>query len=1050
VGALPGADDGAGVLRVQLLGETSAVRDGDAVPLSGPHRRLLAFLALHPGPHERDALAARFWPDAPTARANLRTAVWALRRALGADSVLATRTTVALAPVARDVDELEDMVRRGDPTVLAAVLCAGLDDDWAQAARADHLRRCVAVLDDLANSADDPAEAARWSARRCALTPLDEPAHRVLLERLGDAGDRAAALVAGRGLVLRLRRELGVNPAPATRALLARLRGPAAAAGIDGPARPMFGRADELAALTAAWSAARDGRGRVVVVTGEAGIGKTRLVRELARRADNAGARVAVGAGVDVGGEAPLALWQELARELVAVVPPPPEPVGWPAELGRLAPDLARAVGRHGPPPPVAAPELERLRVFDAVLRLVEWAAAGRPVLLVAEDVHRADRASLALCAHIGRRLGGCPVLFVLTRRDRPARPDADALLADLAGRGLDVAEIELGPLHPPEVAEVVRSVAILDGPAVEQVVAVADGNPLFAVESARAVAAGRSGAVPPSLRAVVRATTGALPEPARALADAIAAAGRSLSAAEIAALPAAVEAERGVIDSGLVRRVGGGLGYRHALLAEAARADLRDPEGTHLAVALAVEAAAAPGECDAHAAEVARHLTRAGRSDLAITRWHRAARHARALGALPEAATFWTEATRCDPDDPATRLELAEVHAWSGRSAEFEQEWDAALVRLAPVEQPVAWCRRGLILKTVVCRPADSLAAYRRAAELLGADAPAALRARVLVGLAGNEVLAGDVAASGPLLAEAAALLPDPDDETVAEMETTRLSVLIRLGRFSACEAAARRTADAIGRTPRPDLAYVVWIHATCALACAGDLAGALRTADRCVAATRTVPVLTVRALAARAHVLSRLGRHEDAGAAVDEMLATAERLDSPHLLAVAHHDAGLVALAAGRPREAATLLASALDGDAAVSRPTARLVVAEALARCGDADAAAAELRRAATEPVGPADQPWALVPQMARVQGLVARARGDTAEARRRFAESAAGWRRRGGAGRRQGDEFMAVLVDLGRPPVVGLVEPDRELARVVAELAELEDASCPSSR
>ena len=111
----------------------------------------------------------------------------------------------------------------------------------------------------------------------------------------------------------------------------------------------------------------------------------------------------------------------------------------------------------------------------------------------------------------------------------------------------------------------------------------------------------------------------------------------------------------------------------------------------------------------------------------------------------------------------------------------------------------------------------------------------------------------------------------------------------------------------------------------------------------------------------------------------------------------------------------------------------------------------AAAAELRRAALEPVGPGDQPWALVPRMARVQGLVARARGDAAEARRRLVESAEGWRRRGGTTSRQiGDEYMASLVDLGRPPVVGLVEPDRELARVISELAELEEAGCPSSR
>ena len=109
---------------------------------------------------------------------------------------------------------------------------------------------------------------------------------------------------------------------------------------------------------------------------------------------------------------------------------------------------------------------------------------------------------------------------------------------------------------------------------------------------------------------------------------------------------------------------------------------------------------------------------------------------------------------------------------------------------------------------------------------------------------------------------------------------------------------------------------------------------------------------------------------------------------------------------------------------------------------------------------EPVGPADQAWALVPQIARVQGLVARARGDIPESRRRLHEAAEGWRRRGGAAqRRSGEEFIAALVDLGRPPVVGLVEPDRELARVVAELEALdneeeadteEEARCPISR
>ena len=240
-----------------------------------------------------------------------------------------------------------------------------------------------------------------------------------------------------------------------------------------------------------------------------------------------------------------------------------------------------------------------------------------------------------------------------------------------------------------------------------------------------------------------------------------------------------------------------------------------------------------------------------------------------------------------------------------------------------------------------------------------------------------------------------------------------------------------------------------MVWILTACAQACAGDLDAALRTVDHGVAATRGVPVVALPTLAARAHLLARLGRHTEAADAVVELTALAERLDSPPLLAIARHDAGLVALAAGRAGEAAALIGAALDGAAAVSRPAARLALAEALATAGEPNAAECELRRAAMEPVGLADQPWALVPQMARVQGLVARARGDVTEARRRLAEAAEGWRRRGGARRHVGDEYMAALVDLGRPPVVGLVEPAWELARVMVELEGLEE-TCPGSR
>ena len=1036
---------------MRLLGGVAAESDGEQVTLSPLAGRLLALFALRPGPHDREAAAALLWPGSarPAARANLRTAVWALRKAVGDDPLIASRTAVGLRPDAVTVDlaECRGRAAAGD-VAAAAVLCRvellpGFAEDWAEAARRQQRAELAEALASRSAAAErdgDPAAAARWSRLRCELDPLDEAAHADLVRQLAAAGDRAGALVAGRAASDRLRSELGVRPGPALRAALAEARGPGGAAVPAGPAtaRPLYGRAAELRTLTAAWAAARAGHGRVVLITGEAGIGKTHLVTELARRADNAGARIAVGAGVDVGGEAPLAIWQELVSQLARTVPPPPGQADWPAELGRLAPDLAVRLGR-GAPPPVASPELERLRLFDAVLRLVEWAAADRPVLLVAEDVHRADPASMQLCAHIGRRLAAHPVLFVLTRRDKPERPAADALLADLASRGVEVAEVELGPLSQAEVAAVARSVADLTDHAVEQVVRAADGNPLLAVASARALAAGR-GAPPPDLRAAVRAAAGTLARAARDLVEVLAAAGRELSAAELAALPLADrdDAEQAVLDTGLVFRSGGGLRFRHALLAEAVRADLGNQGRRYEQLALAIETAARSP--DLVAAEVAGHLHRAGRDDLAGLRWQRAARHARSLGAMPEAARFWAEAVRCEPEVADLRLELAEALGWLGRDADFEREWQAALQRLPAEGQPVAWNRRGKVVGMIMCNLRAGLAAYQQAVELLQADAPRLLRVEILLGAAWCESVAGDPVRAAALLDQAAPLVTDLDDTIVAEMAHAKLTSLARQGRFTECEAVAGRGGAAARRAGRPDLAFSIWLMTACALSVADDMAGALRAADAAVAATRGIPVIEVRCLAGRAFVLSRLGHHDEALSLAAEQLAKAERMDSPAAAALARHDAGLIWLAAGHYVEAARMLAEALAAGAEVSRPAARLARAEALARAGHPDDAAAELRRAALEPVRDADLPWALVPRMARVQGLIALARGDHALARRRLGEAADGWRRH--LRHDAGTEFMATVVDLARPPIVGLVEPEWELRRLTTELAELD--------
>jgi tetratricopeptide (TPR) repeat protein len=155
-----------------------------------------------------------------------------------------------------------------------------------------------------------------------------------------------------------------------------------------------------------------------------------------------------------------------------------------------------------------------------------------------------------------------------------------------------------------------------------------------------------------------------------------------------------------------------------------------------------------------------------------------------------------------------------------------------------------------------------------------------------------------------------------------------------------------------------------------------------------------------------------------------------------------MADHDRGMVCHAAGDHARAVELLAKALERDPPVSRALARLARAESLVALSRLDEAQEELRKTALEPLGSGDFPDTLVARLARVQGLIAAARADRPLAVRRLEEAARTWRRRAAA-HRPGERYMEVLVDFGRPPVLGLVEPRRELERVEADLAALSE-------
>jgi tetratricopeptide (TPR) repeat protein len=234
--------------------------------------------------------------------------------------------------------------------------------------------------------------------------------------------------------------------------------------------------------------------------------------------------------------------------------------------------------------------------------------------------------------------------------------------------------------------------------------------------------------------------------------------------------------------------------------------------------------------------------------------------------------------------------------------------------------------------------------------------------------------------------------------------------------------------------------MAYGGWANAACVAVCRGDFDRALAYADRALTLSRGHPTLELQLLSIRAFLLWRLGRVAEAFRDSAAEREIAERLGVPELRAIAAHDAGLLCHMTGDHERAADLLGEALAGDPPIVRAETRLRRAEALARAGRPDEADAEIRLATQEPVRPSHRPAVLVARMAFAQALSARARGDTALAERRLEESAAQWRRLA-TERHRGADHLANLVDLGRPPITGVVDPPMELDRIAAELRDL---------
>ena len=464
----------------------------------------------------------------------------------------------------------------------------------------------------------------------------------------------------------------------------------------------LIGRTEELAALTGALERAATGEFGAILIAGEAGVGKTRLVAELERHAATADARVLAGDCIELAEGvlpfAPLtAALRPLARELG-----PAELDALPGreELARLLPELGDTGERWISRDAVLDEPLAQSRLFEVLLGLFTRLGADGPVVLAIEDLHWADRSTRDFLAFLIRNAGHARLLLVCTYRSdelhrrHPLRP----FLVELERRAV-VERLDLAPLSREELRGLL--VELLDEPPTEALVADlfarTDGNPFFAEELL--AASDECDEIPATLRDALMVRVEALPRQARDILRVAAAAGRRVShrlLVEVCALDDAEldDALREAVSSNVLVQDGDDYSFRHALVREVVSFDMLPGERTKLHVQLAEALTRDPslgaGRTGTAVGEIAHHWWEARRLPEALSSYLAASAAAEEVYAFAEAHRYlehvlevWDEV---DDAEERAGTDRAEVLARAAQNANMigELARSVALARQA------------------------------------------------------------------------------------------------------------------------------------------------------------------------------------------------------------------------------------------------------------------------------------------------------------------------------------------------------------------------------
>jgi DNA-binding SARP family transcriptional activator len=528
-------------LAIRLLGKPALELGGSIVPFGQPPKAfaMLAYLIVHRDrPVKRQTLGALFWPDddEKAALANVRRYLHRIGLALPdarVPYILSEHRDVRWNSEASgdvDVIQFERALSERDVGRAAAAyrgdFLEGFDDEWIFAER-ERLRGLLIanliVAIEAARLDGRLADALRLVQKLTQCDPLREDAVRQAMLLRFESGDRSGALAEFEAFERRLEFELGAQPMRETRAVYEALRLGKAPPGmwaspqvVDPSTRrvlPFVGRADALAELRGALDRAARGSVRFALVTGEAGIGKTRLLSELVSSAQTRGVRVAVGSTSPIESEP----YQVIASALRSALPylRTGELGVGAAALATLIPEIRDRDPHIGTAPRLDA-ERERTRLFESVRDAFAQLGKGRPALIAFEDLHWAQPSTLEEIRTLASRLSGSILIVMTVRDDDPGAPGALRLFERVAPpdravrlplRRLDVDDIR---------ALVVRLDSAEPDPDVRarELFTRSDGNPLFLAQ----VIGGASKSDAPTVSALVAQRIDALSERGRRL----------------------------------------------------------------------------------------------------------------------------------------------------------------------------------------------------------------------------------------------------------------------------------------------------------------------------------------------------------------------------------------------------------------------------------------------------------------------------------------------------------------------------------------------------